>query len=118
MAEKIHDLMQANLFDVFNERDPERRIAAIARTYTDDVVFSGPDGIVTGREALNDKAQKQLDKAPGFVFTAGGPIYENHDLGYLAWHFGAQGQPPVASGMDIAMVKEGRIATIYTLLTS
>ncbi len=98
MAEKIRDLMHANLFDVFNERDPERRIA--------------------GREALNNKAQKLLDKVPGFVFTAGGPIYENHDLGYLAWHFGPVGQPPVVSGMDIAIVKEGRIATIYTLLTS
>ena len=58
------------------------------------------------------------DEAPGFVFTAGGPIYENHDLGYLAWHFGPEGQPPVVSGMDIAIVKEGRIATLYTLLTS
>ena len=118
MAETICDLMQANLFDVFNERDPERRIAAIARTYTGDVVFSDPDEIVTGREALNNKAQKRLDKAPGFVFTAAGPIYENHDLGYLAWHFGPQGQPPVVSGMDIALVKEGRIATLYTLLIS
>ena len=118
MAETIRDLMHANLLDVFNERDPERRIAAIARTYTDDVVFSDPDGTVTGREALNNKAQKLLDKAPDFVFTAGGPIYENHDLGYLAWHFGPQGQSPVASGMDIAIVREGRIAILYTLLTA
>ena len=42
MAETIRDLMQANLFDVFNERDPERRSAAIARTYTDDVVSLTP----------------------------------------------------------------------------
>ena len=118
MDEKIRDLMHANLFDVFNERDPERRSAAIARTYADDVVFSDPDEIVTGREALNHKAQQLLDKAPGFVFTAAGPIYENHDLGYLSWHFGPEGRPPVVSGMDIAIVKEGRIATLYTLLTS
>jgi hypothetical protein len=118
MAEKIRDVMHANLFDVFNERNPERRVAAIARTYTDDVVFSDPDEIVTGREALNNKAQKLLDKAPDFVFTAAGPICVNHDLGYLAWHFGPEGQPPVVSGMDIALVKGGRIATLYTLLTS
>jgi SnoaL-like domain len=117
MTETIRDLMLANLFDVFNERDPERRTAAIARTYTDDVVFSDHDGTATGREALKDKAQKLLDKTPGFVFTAAGPIYETHDLGYLAWHFGPKGQPPVVSGMDIAIVREGRIATLYTLLT-
>ena len=117
-TETIRDLMHANLFDVFNERDPERRIAAIARTYTDDIVFSDPDGTATGHEALNNKAQKLLDKSPGFVFTAGGPVYENRDLGYLAWHFGPTGQPPVVSGMDIAIVREGRIATLYTLLTA
>src|SRR5438128_11865366 len=101
MAEKIRDLMHSNLFDVFNEPDPERRIAAIAKTYTGDVVFSDPDEIATGREAVNNKAQKRLDKAPGFVFTAGGPIYENHDVGYLAWHFGQEGQRPVLRGMEI-----------------
>ena len=117
MTETIRDLMLANLFDVFNERDPERRTAVIARTYTDDVVFSDPDGTVTGHKALKDKAQKLLDQTPSFVFTAAGPIYGTHDLGYLAWHFGPKGQPPVVSGMDIAIIREGRIATLYTLLT-
>ncbi|GCE15396.1 nuclear transport factor 2 family protein [Tengunoibacter tsumagoiensis] len=117
MTETIRDLMLANLFEVFNERDPERRTQAIARTYTDDVVFSDHDGIATGHEALNDKAQKLLDKMPGFVFTAAGPIYETHNLGYLAWHFGPKGKPPVVSGMDIAIIREGHIATLYTLLT-
>src|SRR5258708_29621282 len=105
MAEKIRDLMHANLFDVFNERDPERRIAAIAKTYTDDVVFSDPDEIVTGREALNNKAQKLLDKAPGFVFTAAGPIYKTHNLGYLLWHFVPEGHPPVCSARRFHIMK-------------
>jgi len=34
MTATIRDLMLANLFDVFNERDRERRATAIARTYT------------------------------------------------------------------------------------
>jgi hypothetical protein len=62
MTATIRDLMLANLFDVFNERDRERRTTAIARTYTDTVVFSDLDGITTGREALNEKAQKLLEK--------------------------------------------------------
>ena len=73
MTATIRDLMLANLFDVFNERDRERRTTAIARTYTDTVVFSDPNGITTGREALNERAQKLLEKAPDFVFTAAGP---------------------------------------------
>ena len=116
MTATIRDLMLANLFAVFNERDRERRTTAIARTYTDTVVFSDPDGIATGHEALNEKAQKLLEKAPDFVHTAAGPVYETHDLGYLAWHSGPKEQPPVVSGIDIALIREGRIAALYTLL--
>jgi len=43
---------------------------------------------------------------------------KNHDLGYLAWHFGPVGQPPVCERHGYRAVKEGRIATLYTLLTS
>ena len=118
MTATIRDLMLANLFEVFNERDRERRTTVIARTYTDTVVFLDDNGITTGHEALNEKAQKFLENAPDFVFTAASPVYETHDLGYLAWHFGPKEQPPVVSGMDIAIIREGRIAAVYTLLTT
>lgn len=40
----VAELMHQNLFDIFNERDPERRARAIALTYADDVVFHDPEG--------------------------------------------------------------------------
>src|SRR5205807_7596558 len=107
-----------NMYYVLNYHNRKQCTTAIAKTYTDTVVFSDPDDITTGREALNEKAQKLLEKAPGFVFTAAGPVYETHDLGYLAWHKGPKEQPPVVSGMDIAIIREGRIAALYTLLTT
>lgn len=112
----IEQLMQANLLEVFNQRDGEQRRATISRTYSPDVRFSDPDEVVEGHEALDIKAQKLLDGAPGFVFTPAGPVQVNHDLGYLAWNFGPAGQPPVARGVDIALVKDGLIHTVYTLL--
>jgi ketosteroid isomerase-like protein len=60
-AARIRELMLANLFAVFNERNPERRLEAIARNYTEDVVWSDPDGTTHGHEALNEQAQKLLD---------------------------------------------------------
>jgi hypothetical protein len=57
--------MLANLFAVFNERDPERRLEAIARNYTEDVVWSDRDGTTHGHAALNEQAQKLLDRMPG-----------------------------------------------------
>jgi hypothetical protein len=113
---EIADLMNTNLLKVFGERDPDKRRAAIERTYTEAVVFSDPDEVVTGREALDTKAQKILDDAPGFVFSPGGKIYVNHDLGYLAWNFGPEGAAPVVRGVDVALVRDGLIASMYTLL--
>ena len=112
----IEDLMHANLFEVFAERDPERRMAAVRRTYAEDVAFSDPDEAVVGHDALSGKAQQILDSAPGFVFSAAGPVRVNHDLGYLPWALGPAGQPPVVRGVDIALVEDGLIAKVYTLL--
>lgn len=112
----VPELMQANLLEVFNERDAERRRAAIERTYTPDVRFLDPDGIVTGRDALDAKAGRLLHQSPGFAFSAAGPVLVNHDLGYLAWNLGPEGSPPVVRGMDIAFVADGLITTVYTQL--
>ena len=42
----IEDLMHANLFEVFGERDADRRMEAVRRTYAADVHFSDPDDAV------------------------------------------------------------------------
>jgi len=110
--------MRATLFEVFGERDPQKRAAAIARTYADDVVFSDPDDVVTGHAALDAKAQAILDGAPDFVFAESGPAYSVQDLSYQAWVFGPAGGDPVVRGVDIGFVENGRIAKLYTLLLS
>lgn len=117
MTDRIDDLMTANLLRVFGERDAAARRAVIADTYAEDVVFSDPEESVTGHAALDAKAQGLLDAAPGFVFAPDGPVRQAQDLGHLAWTFGPAGGEPVASGIDIALVRDGRIAQLWTLLT-
>ena len=112
----IEELMTAQLLEVFAEHDPERRRAAIARTYTPGVQFFDPDDSVTGHDALHAKVQQILDGAPGLVFAPDGPVRVNHDLGYLAWTLAPEGQPPVVRGLDIALVEDGLLARVYTLL--
>jgi hypothetical protein len=116
MTEQIEKLMNANLLEVFGERDPALRRAAIERTYSEDIVFLDPDEIVEGYDALDAKAGKLLDDAPGFVFSPAGPVYINHDMGYLAWNLGPEGQPPVVRGLDACFIRDGRIVKVYTLL--
>jgi hypothetical protein len=117
MSEAIEPLMKAHLFEVFGERDARRRAAAAERIYAEDVQFADPEGIVVGRAALTAKVQDLLDDAPEFVFDEGGPVHVNHDLGLLTWTFGAEGQPPVATGTDVCLVENGVITKVYTILT-
>ncbi|ABS03768.1 nuclear transport factor 2 family protein [Kineococcus radiotolerans] len=112
----VEELMHANLLEVFAERDPERRWAAIERVYVPGVRFADPDETVVGHQALHEKAQRLLDESPGFVFSPGGPVHVVQDLGYLAWQFGPEGQDPVVRGADIAIVEKGLITDVYTML--
>jgi hypothetical protein len=107
-----------NLFAVFGERDPERRLEAIARNYTEDVIWTDPDGTTHGHEALSEGAQKLLDRMPSFVFSAAGPVHVSRDLGLLRFNLGVPKQPPAVNGVDVALVRDGRIAVLHTLLTA
>jgi hypothetical protein len=96
--ERIRELMLIKLFAVFNERDPERRVEAIAANYAEDVTWTDPDSTYHGREALNDRAAELLDNLLDFVFTAGGPVHVSRDLGHLAFIHGVPEQPPAIPG--------------------
>ncbi|NAZ86068.1 nuclear transport factor 2 family protein [Kineococcus sp. T90] len=110
--------MHANLLEVFAERDPARRRAAVERLYSPDVTFADPEETVVGHRALDEKAQRLLDASPGFAFSPDGPVRVVQDLGLLAWRFGPEGGEPVVRGTDIALVREGRITAVYTVLAA
>jgi SnoaL-like domain len=104
--------------EVFSERDPEKRRAAIERTYVEDVRFIDPEGEVVGRQALNDRAQKILDDAPAdFVLEEDGPGYVSADTAVQAWRFGPSGSPAVP-GIDILTVRDGLVSVVRTLVAS
>lgn len=117
-AARIRELMLDNLYVVFNQRDPERRLRAIATNYTEDVTWTDPEGTTQGHQAMNEQGQKLLDRLPNFVFSAAGPVHVSGDLGLLAFNLGVPEQPPAFSGIDVALVRDGRIAHLYTILTA
>ena len=104
----ITALMHANLYEVFGQRDPVLRREAIARTYTDDVVFADDAGTIVGLAAVDDRVQQLLQDAPAaFEFAPEGPIYVGEDTAAMAWRLGPPDSEPVARGVDIATVKLG-----------
>lgn len=110
------ELLHSNLHEVFSERDPERRWAAIERTYTEDVRFIDPEGEFVGWQALSDQVQRLLDGVlAGFAFEEDGPRYVGTGTAALAWRFGPPGSP-VARGVDVLTIRDGRVSVVRTLI--
>ncbi len=118
MSDVITELMEANLLAVFDERDPGRRAAAIAKTYASDVKWTDEDGVSIGHEALDAKAAALQNGAlQGLHFVKAGPVRQTGDLGYLAWEVHTPDNVAVASGFDVALIADDRIASLWTILT-
>ena len=117
MTETINSLMEANLLGVFNERDPQRRASAIKSTYLPGVRWTDNEGVSVGREALEAKAQALQSQMQGLVFTKASPVYQTTGFGYLAWKLGPEGADPVATGFDVAIVRDDLISELYTVVT-
>lgn len=114
----VSELLRANLHEVFLERDPDARRAAIERTYAEDVRFIDAEAKVVGRDAASERVHRLVGGLPaGFVLEEDGPQYVGGDVGALAWRLGPPGSP-VARGIDILTVREGRVVVHRTLLAS
>lgn len=110
------ELLHSNLHEVFSERNPDRRWAAIGRTYTEDVTFIDPDGEFVGWQALTDQAQKLLDGLlAGYVFDEDGPEYVVGDTAARAWRIGPPGKP-IARGLDVLTIRDGRVSAVRTFI--
>jgi hypothetical protein len=118
MRATIAELMHANLLEVFNERDAARRRATIEQVYADNIRWTDDDGVTTGREALDAKAAELQAKLGDLQFIAAGPVHQTLGLGYLAFQLVKPGSSaPEGSGFDVAIVRDGFIVELYTVLT-
>ncbi|ORB64732.1 nuclear transport factor 2 family protein [Mycolicibacterium tusciae] len=117
MSDPIETLMLANLLAVFNERDEKTRRPAIERTYAPDVRWTDAEGVSTGHDALEAKCVALQNQLGDQQFAAAGPVHVLPDFGYLAWNLvdPTTGQTGM-SGFDAAVIKDGRIAELYTVL--
>ena len=114
----ITELMHANLLEVFNERDAARRVATTEHIYADDIRWTDDDGVTTGRDALDAKAAELQARLGDLRFVAVGPVYQTLGLGYLAFQLVKPGSSAAeVSGFDVAIVRDGVIVELYTVLT-
>lgn len=118
MSDRIHELLTRNLQEVFGEGDAARRRAAIADLYVEDCVLEVPPGAFVGRDALDRFAGDLRATHPHFVYTPHGEPQALHNAGRLAWGSGPRGGKPDYTGVDVIVVRGGKIAALYVFLDS
>jgi hypothetical protein len=114
--ERITELLHRNLQEVFGEGDATRRRAAINEFYTDDCALYVPPGAFVGHDALDKFAGDLRATHPHFVYTPHGEAQALNNAGILAWGSGPRGEVSDYTGLDLIIVRDGRIAALYVFL--
>jgi hypothetical protein len=118
MPDHIRELLHRNLQEVLGEGNAVRRRAAIEDLYTEDCVLYVPSGIFVGLEALDKFAGDLRATHPHFVYTPHGEAQALHNAGRLAWGSGPRDELPKYTGLDVVIVRDGKIAALYVFLDS
>src|SRR4026208_2478347 len=106
MTERIAELLDRNLQEVFGEGDAARRRAAIEEFYIDDCVVHVQDGVVVGHDAVDKFAGELRATHPHFVYTPHGEPQALHDAGILAWGSGPQDARPEKTPLEAIHLPE------------
>ena len=72
--------------------------------------------VFVGRDALDKFAADLRAAHPQFVYTPHGEAQALHNGGILAWGSGPKGEAPDYTGLDVVIVREGKIAALYVFL--
>src|ERR1700740_293951 len=116
MSDRIHELLNRNLQEVFGEGDAARRRAAIEELYTDDCAIYVPPGVFVGHDALDKFAGELRATHPHFSYTAFGAPQVLHNAARVLWGSGPRGGQPEYTGEDVIIVRDGKIAALYVFL--
>jgi hypothetical protein len=77
-----------------------------------------PPGAFVGREALGKFAGDLRATHSHFAHAPHGEPQALHNAGRLAWGSGPRGEAPEYTGLDVIIVRDGKIAALYVFLDS
>jgi hypothetical protein len=98
---------------VWNETDPGRRRALIARTWAEGARYRDPLLSSDGADGIDAMVAAVHDKYPGHAFRRTSDVDAHNGALRFRWELAPEGGPVLASGIDFATVAEdGRLATV------
>ncbi|WP_428660413.1 hypothetical protein [Runella sp.] len=112
-------LLQDSLLGVWNNRNSVERLTLMEKIYNSDILFFEDDKSepIVGIESIDNLIQKlQQDWPADFEFTLTEAPKSNHNVQHISWQLGASGQQPVAVGVDVAVIEDGKIKSLYLFL--
>lgn len=101
-------------FAMWNETDSLRRRAVTAATWAQDASYIDPMFAADGHDALDAMVAAVHVQFPGYRFRLTGAVDAHHDRARWNWELaGPDGSPPVAVGVDFAVLApDGRLRAV------
>ncbi len=112
-------LLEDSLLRIWNDREAESRLKSMQEVYAADIAFyeSNDSPAFIGHQAINELIGRLQAQWPaGFKFELLQPGRANHHIQEIQWRLGEDGEPPVATGSDIAIIADGKISALYLFL--
>ena len=101
----------------WNERDPQRRRAAVDDLWAEGGTYTDPLVAAEGREAIDATIAAVQGQFPDFTFRPGQTSDAHHHLGRFTWELGPDGGAAVVVGFDVAVLDDdGRIRDVLGFL--
>ena len=103
-------------FAVWNETDPARRRHLIAQTWTEEGSYVDPLMTGDGHAGINVMIEAVQTRYPGHRFRQAGDLDTHHDRVRFNWEIGPANSPPMAGGLDVGIIVDGRFRAITGFL--
>lgn len=105
-----------NHLAAWNDTNQITRKAAIDTIYSLDIKIADPDEKYRGREAVDGVIAAFQNKFSGAALSLLGKPQIHHNGVYYKWQLAAAGAPPLATGVDFVLLKDGLIKTLYVFV--
>lgn len=112
--EKNKELVQHH-FEIWNETDQAKRIAAMGNIYASDIEMTDRHFIANGNEEVDQLIAGLQQKNPVFKFTVKS-VETHHNIIRVYWQNGPKSKPDTVTGMDMFVIENGKVQKLYVFV--